>query len=368
MPRRRGRGKKDEKDETEPEPEKPAEGEANQEGEEQQPETPQVPCPHGSHDGQVCCALECHVADVPGKIEALIRQHKAEIDASVEFRATFKGAAISEKGELKVTLIPSISDPFVFARDKFLPHQGRTATVRLEFAAEEPAATGPLTGQQALGFDGPQKPEPEDKIVCAHCHRIARGEGEEPGRICGFCAEGELIFASVMPLYCSECKQPQELTTATAGDMCTLCTQGRYLMGGAPVVESCSDLIRFIPPSRASELTDAVCGLLLQNDCQAKAVVTIGADRFVISEIASSDPITFEAWRAVPMDEHEGDYAEKPDGTNLDHLRVTLPDVDGVPGAAFVLIGPALRVIVKAEEGAEPESEEGDEPTEGEAD
>ena len=54
------------------------------------------------------------------------------------------------------------------------------------------------------------------------------------------------------------------------------------------------------------------------------------------------------------------------DGSNLEHLRVTLPEQDGVPGAAFVLVGPPLRVIVQPED--EPTGDQGEEPGEEEAD
>ena len=89
---------------------------------------------------------------------------------------------------------------------------------------------------------------------------------------------------------------------------------------------------------------------------RAKAIVVIGAERFVISEITGSDPVTFEAWRALPMDEFEGECHE--DGSNLDHLRVRLPDQDDLPGAAFVLLGPPLRLIVQPEDEGEGDRED----------
>lgn len=347
MPRKR-RGK-------DPEPDQPGNDDAKPQEEQPQPEGPQVPCAHGSHDGQACAALNCHVADVPARIEELLRRKKAADDATLAFSAKLKGATMNADGELTIALIANVADPWALHHKTFVL-KGRSVAVTLLVEPERASSDASLPGQQGLPFEGATAPEPVDMIVCSTCHRIARGEGEEPGRICGFCAEGELIITSVIPLVCSNCKQPQELASAKAGDTCTLCKEGRYLqmVGAEPVVNACGDLVRFIEPGRVAEISDAVCGLEIQNDHIAKALVTVGTDQFAVTEIASSDPITFEAWRAVPMDEFGGEYHE--DGTKLDGLRVTL----GADGAAFVLQGPPLRLIVQPEE-AEPGEEAGPE-------
>lgn len=350
---------KDEEQQPEPEPEETPEQDPEEtpEASGEEAEGPQVPCLHGSHDGQACCAMDCHIADVPARLEELLRRKKAADGAQVEFNATFKGGVMSDEGELKVTLIPNVADPWALHRDQFVGHKGRQVLVFLAFQADDTAK--PLPGQQKMTFDGVPAPEPVDTLACATCHRIAQAEGEEPGRICGFCAEGELIITSTIPLLCSECRQPQELSTAQPGDTCTLCKEGRYLAGEAAVVDSCGDLVRFVSPDRVAEIADAVCGLDIQNDRQAKAIVSVGDDRFVVTETTGSDPVSFEAWPAVSMDELEGDHHE--DGTNLDRLRVTL----GADGAAFVLVGPPVRILVQPEDEAPTEAEESE--AEGEA-
>ena len=324
----------------------------------------QLPCPHGSHDGQACCALDCHVADVPGAIASLLRRKRAADNATVEFDATFKGGVMSDEGELKVTLVSNVADPWGLHRDQFVGHKGRQVMVFLAFAAEEPDSEA-LPGQAAMDFEAPQQPEPIEVVACAVCFQIDRTDGAEPGRVCPFCLNGETVLVGMVPLYCSECRQPAEFSTAKPGDTCTLCKEGRYLAGVAPVVDACGELVRFVGPDRVDEIADAVCGLALQNDQEAKAIVTVGDDRFVVTEITGSDPITWEAWSAVPMDEFDGDYHENGAET-LEHLRVTL----GEDGAAFVLVGPPVRILVQPEE--EPEAEEqpetGDEPIEGQAD
>ncbi len=344
---------KDEEPKPEGQPEAAAEEDKGAEG-------PQVPCLHGSHDGQACCAMDCLVADVPAQIEELVRRKKAADGATMEFAAKLKGATINADGELTIAVTPNVDDQWALHRAT-VGCKGRKVAVFLAFAAEEDS--GALPGQQAMEFEGSPQLEPIEVIACATCRRIDRSEGVEPGRVCAGCLDGELVMQTVAPLVCSNCKQAPELSTALPGDSCTLCKEGRY-MAVEPVIDSCGDLVRFIPPDRVEEIADAVCGLTIQNDRQAKAIIAVGDDRFVITETTGSDPISFEAWRAVPMDEFGDAYHD--DGTNLDCLRVTL----GADGAAFVLVGPAVRLVVQPED-EEPSAEEtgsGDEPAEGEGD
>jgi len=121
-------------------------------------------------------------------------------------------------------------------------------------------------------------------------------------------------------------------------------------------------------PDRVEELGEAVCAALLQSQSHI-ALPEIGDYRFAILEITGSDPISFEALLACPMDEFgEGEYHE--DLTRIEGRRVSLGDENG---AAFVLSGPRIQIVIAAEDGvtAEDEAAEGeggDEPTEGDAD
>ncbi|MBN1250154.1 MAG: hypothetical protein JXC32_20990, partial [Anaerolineae bacterium] len=91
---------------------------------------------------------------------------------------------------------------------------------------------------------------------------------------------------------------------------------------------------------------------------QATAVVTIGDEQFVVTELAAEDPLSWTAWRAVPMDEFDGQYHDHfltEENGDFDHHRITV----GEEGAAFVLVGPPVRILLETEEetGA---SEDGD--------
>jgi len=188
-------------------------------------------CPHISSDGSVCCALDAHVADVVGRVESLRRQQREEEAATVRFAAKFKGASLNADGELTVALTPNVADPWALHQES-VTRKGRTVNVSLLFPVEETPAPAP-EDQQALPLSDTPAPEPVDMIACRNpaCRKIVRTEGAEPGSICGFCLDGELAIVGVIPLYCSSCRQPQELATARPGDDCTLCKEGRYMSG-----------------------------------------------------------------------------------------------------------------------------------------
>lgn len=186
-------------------------------------------CAFVSDDGVVCRALEAPMDQVMGRIASMRAQQQLVEEATVQFPATFSGGTMNAKGELTVSLKPHVGDPWALHRDS-VEKQGRSVNVSLLFPVPVPGG-GP-DDQQTLPLGEVPPPEPVDMIVCSSCHRIARGEGVEPGTICGFCLEGELQIVGVVPMLCSNCHQPQEMGTVAAGDLCTLCKEGRYLIVG----------------------------------------------------------------------------------------------------------------------------------------
>ena len=108
-------------------------------------------------------------------------------------------------------------------------------------------------------------------------------------------------------------------------------------------------------PDRVEELGEAVCAALLQSQSHI-ALPEVGDYRFAILEVIGSDPVTFEALLACPMDEFgEGEYHE--DLQRIEGRRVTLGDENG---AAFVLSGPRVQIVIAAEDGVTGEGEAAD--------
>ena len=120
--------------------------------------------------------------------------------------------------------------------------------------------------------------------------------------------------------------------------------------GGTPDTQSI-----LTTPDRVEELSEAVCGIALQHQSHV-ALPQIGDYRFAILEITGSDPVTFDALLACPMDElGEREYHE--DLERIEDRRVNLGDENG---AAFVLMGPRVHIVIAAEDGDTAEDEAAD--------
>jgi hypothetical protein len=341
--------------EKEPEPEQPGEGDTQ---EETQPEAPigEPTCPNQSADLSQCCALGRPIADAAAVCDS-IRRDADRLGGAIRFDGELATPGLTDKLVVKFT-IPFA--PGVALHARLFPYREQTVDVIVLVREQAPAKGDRLPGQTDLFAERPETPEPVEMLVCATCRRIIRAEGMNPGSICGFCLDGELVIESVIALSCSNCTQPQESANSKVGDTCTLCKEGRYFYAGMELPEPApggAPDILYIAPDRVDEFADAICGLELANDRIAKALVQIGEQQFAVTETLSSDPVTFEAWHAVPLaDWGDQDYHE--DASRLEGLRVTLRDETGAP---FVLTGPPMRVIAQPaeaeEEAGEPEED-----------
>lgn len=146
-----------------------------------------------------------------------------------------------------------------------------------------------------------------------------------------------------------------------AGRVCPECGDGRLAFVEPPARENPERKADVpsgihVTPDRVDELADAESDPC--TDGIVKGLVEIGGVQYAITEITSADPVTFMAWRAMPLADFGGypgeEYHFAPSG-ELHNLRVTL---GGESGAAFILLGPALAIMAAATEDAEEHSEE----------
>jgi len=263
-------------------------------------------CPHAAGDGTVCVMLGCPIEDVEGRV-AELRAVSAHLGDG--FAAALGGEIVRLHGTLKE---PNL-------KGKGEDEDVLTAT--FEIAGED------LTPEYRY-----LKPSAKKQVVAIVYHAYAapaKPKVDPDQRAMEFPDGGE----------------------------------------DAPVVETCGDLVRFVPQDRVDEISDAIVSDEELDAGKVQSLPQIGNDRFLVTQATQESgewPI-FEAWRAVPMSEYEGgEYRSvfvRDENTDPDKLRVTL----GEDGAAFVLVGPPVQILVQPEEG-EAESEGGDEPIEGDAD
>jgi len=273
-------------------------------------------CEHASSDSGACVLLGCPIEEAEATAQRLLSGGSAR-DLAV---------AVSDRVEI-VRLYARLEKPRLVGEEE----------------GEELTATLKMTGEDLMEEYGYLRNEAGNQVLAIIYHALNAPPKSKP--------------------------HPDQRSMEFAGDT-----------AGPPVVDSCGELVRFIPPDRVDEISDAVCGLALQKDGQAKACIAIGDDRFVVTEITGSDPISWEAWRAFPLevwreipldldDGHESGACHTiKESKELHELRIMVPDQDGEP---FVLVGPPVRILVQPQD-EEPEAEEqaetGDEPIEGDAD
>lgn len=115
-----------------------------------------------------------------------------------------------------------------------------------------------------------------------------------------------------------------------------------------------------VDPTRADEFADAECAPDIGQTGRADTLVEVDGSLYLITAIAASDPITFEAWRAVP-------FADIPeDAIYVDAVEEGNCDLDGLlvhVGAdegenRFVLQGPSVSIVVAASDEDPPDTPE----------